>query len=227
MKLRAFIPHYMPNGIVLTAYGLLACFKPSVKTVQNNAEWNSRLLGDMWRHLLVNESGFIECQADWKDVRFGKKGVIAKSGCGIIATGNALAALEKRDVGASAMVELISVYERRGAALGGKFGVSPRAIARYFRELGYEVSLLHSRNPQKINQLGQNSDAIIAVVYNDADDIMEQLHTVCVTKEKGNYFLHNAGGTSPDIGYNNLQEGLEHISKKRVLPIAVIGIQSR
>lgn len=49
-----------------------------------------------------------------------------------------LAALQE-NVSPDIMVELISSFERNGAALNGKFGVAPRAIYEYFTERGFET----------------------------------------------------------------------------------------
>ena len=115
------------------------------------------------------------------------------SGCEIIATYNALSALGE-STSADTMVKLISTYEKDGAALFGEFGTSPHAIEKYMKNAGYQVQTTTSTDAEKINAIGDNSDVIIATVYNDKNDITRQIHTVCITKTpEGNYVAHNTG----------------------------------
>ena len=115
------------------------------------------------------------------------------SGCEIISTYNALSALGE-STSADTMVNMISTYEKDGAALFGEFGTSPHAIENYMKDAGYQVQTTTSTDAEKINAIGDNSDVIIATVYNDKNNITRQIHTVCITKTpEGNYVAHNTG----------------------------------
>ena len=90
------------------------------------------------------------------------------------------------------MVNLISSYEKNGAALYGEFGVAPNAIERYMKNAGYKVQTTDSRNAQKLAEIDKNSDVFITTVYNNQKDITDMVHTVCITKTKdGKYAAHN------------------------------------
>ena len=90
------------------------------------------------------------------------------------------------------MVELISSFERNGAALNGKFGVAPRAIYEYFTERGFETIAVTDNNIEVINHIGNDFCAIIVTAYNNKNDITDMIHTVCITRrENGEYVIHN------------------------------------
>jgi len=79
---------------------------------------------------------------------------------------------------------------------------------------------------------GTNSETIIVTVYNDQNDIMQQVHTVCITKESdGTYTLHNiseSDATNNYIakgGYSTLNEAINEI-KANPKVIYTIGINN-
>jgi len=145
------------------------------------------------------------------------------SGCEIIATYNALVDLgvnlSNNFNGNDAMVNLISYFEENGAMLNGDFGVAPMEIEKYFKNNGYNVTSTSSTNEDRINNLGTNSETVIVTVYNDQNDIMRQVHTVCVTKDASGYYtIHNAykmNAANKYIemgGYNTLSDAISAIS---------------
>ncbi|WP_242840975.1 ABC transporter ATP-binding protein [Butyrivibrio sp. AE3004] len=173
---------------------------------------------------------FIENQVDWGRVRFGthNKSNIAYSGCEIIATYNALCSLGDRE---NDMPYLIDYYEKNGIALKGGFGITPNAPYGFFRKRGYCVKKLTSRNPRKIDKLGDDFQTFIATFYWNRNNIKEQLHTVCITKNQNGYFIHNnycRGKKGQFIGqgpYSSLSKAIAGLSPNAAL-LVIIGIRN-
>ncbi len=190
--IKAFIPQRINNETVLDALHILR----NIDVISNSVIKKNEIsnINELQKNGYIPPKGaYIENQALWGNVKFGDSynSNMSYSGCEIIATYNALIALEtspSKDV----MVELISEYERSGAVLKGEFGVDPRAIDEYFLKKGYIVDMTDSTDMNVINQLGNESDVVIVTVYNDKNDISQMIHTVCITKtEDGKYIAHN------------------------------------
>ena len=190
-----WIPQSIPNGLVAGVMGFLSLFKTTRRKVKENRAHNEKLLVE--RVDSAETKGFftpgeyIENQAQWGQVRFGRKYTMAYGGCEIFAVYNAFVALGEEPDG-RALSELISKFERRGAVLAGYLGSAPKAAYHYFRELGYQVKMVTCRDEEAINELGKEYQTIIATVYNDGHDIFRMIHTVNISKdEKGQYHGHN------------------------------------
>lgn len=175
---------------------------------------------------------FIENQNEWENVRFGLS-TMRYSGCEIMAVYNALLDLGN-EMTAQSMAELISEFERKGAALRGKWGCAPKSIYKYLVRRGYRVTMTTCADPDTINAVGENSKSVIITSYNDRNDIRRMIHTISITKDDlGNYILHNAykrtngryaaySGNSP---IKNLWDVIGVMSQGQAAPICVIGIR--
>lgn len=229
-KLKALIPQKISNKTVLATLRILSklCAVPEA-VILSNAVHNDALLLHKNHENMYEPDNYIENQSAWKAIKFGKKYSMSYSGCEIIAVYNALFALGN-DMTKQSVVNLISAFERDGAVLGGLFGVSPYAIAEYFRKNGYHVTLSDSTDREVINHIGQRSDTVIVTAYNDRHDITKQIHTVNITKEKkGAYAVHNAyyrvnGTYEAKNGYDTMQDAMDAISDSSPAGISVIGI---
>lgn len=171
-------------------------------------------------------------------MKFGSKENVnmSTSGCGVMATYNALLALGE-DVSSQTMVEMISEFEKEALG-GGAYGVSPGAVYDYFDERGYEVHKTYSTDPEVVNSLGEYSDTIIVTAYNNKNDITEMVHNVSITKnEEGKYEIHNAylwsqkdGGYVCDDnegkGYDTVQEAIDGMGSGKAKALCVIGISN-
>lgn len=228
---KAFIPQNIKNEGVLSFYETLRQHNSiSEKRIADNAETNKKLL--CGSDVILKAGQYIENQNEWKPVQFGsfKEHNMQYSGCEIIATYNALMALGE-EVSGQTMVDLISSYERDGAALNGDFGVAPVAIADYFKNCDYDVSMTTSKDKNTINKIGEKSDTIIVTVYNNQQDITAQVHTLSITKEaNGKYSVHNSynyddkkSKYTSQGGYNTLQDAINGTSTD-ALAISIIGI---
>ena len=177
-------------------------------------------------------SSYIENQNEWGSILYGsgKHHNMRYSGCEIIATFNALKAL-KGTGSPESMAELIREYEARGAALRGEFGVSARAIEAYFRKQGFHVTVTDKADRESLAMVDRQSQVLIAVAYNDVNDITQQVHTICITKDAGKgYVLHNAYRKDKNekyiasVPYATLSDAINKISRYEPKLIYLIGI---
>lgn len=233
-KWKAFIPQHITNRKMLLFYRIAAFFSliPKAKIVRH-VEQNQMLFKEKGSPFKAGD--YIENQAEWGAIKFGisRHSSMAYSGCEIMATYNAKLALGEM-ISEKTMVDLIARYERKGVALNGAIGTSPKEIITYFQENGYKVIMTESTAPKLINQIGRTSDTIIVTAYNNRNDITGMIHTVSVTKEEnGTYTLHNAYVYRQDShsyvakgGYHTLQEAIENMSSAPAV-ICVIGICRR
>ncbi len=248
-----FVPQKVDNKVVLNVYELWRHVsnmqgKVNVSMISNvpgevieqNAINNTTVLTDETSKsksvAFYIEGEYIENQALWDTVKFGsgEKTSMSSSGCGVMATYNALLALGEGGT-VQTVVELISEFEEDGILGDGGFGVSPGKISDCLEERGYDVSVTSSTDPQTINQLGEQSDTIIVTAYNDKENLEEMVHNVSITKdENGKYAIHNAyfiteegkyGCKDNDKkGYDTLQEAIDNMSNREPKAICVIGI---
>ena len=230
---KALIQQNVDNATFLSVYDALTKLSDIPESeIKQNAIDNAKILSG--NNTPLSASDYIENQSQWGNVKFGEdsKTNIARSGCGIIATYNALYALGESS-SSQTMVDLISYYERDGAVLGGAWGVSPDAIEDYFIGQGYRVTSTNENGPITINMIGKHYETVIVTAYNDENDITQQVHTVSITKEtNGTYTVHNAfqkdasGIYVSKSGYLTLQEAIDNMSNKQPLAINVIGISN-
>lgn len=224
---------HIPNCCMVKILSLFTLVKIPVRQIEKNLSANGKVLASAARETsgFFTPGGFIENQNEWENVRFGLS-TMKYSGCEIMAVYNALLDLGNR-LTAQDMAELISVFERKGAELKGRWGCSPSSLRKYLIRRGYGVIMTAKTDPDAINSIGENSDSIIITAYNDRNDIRRMIHTISVTKDtSGHYTLHNAykringqyaayGGNTP---VSRLWEVIGLISRGQAAPIYVIGI---
>ena len=228
----SFIPRHVSNRVFLGIYHFISLIPVPRKIRENNYNTNIvQLKNRRWDFWTV-PSAYIENQNEWDNIMYGagKHHNMRHSGCEIIATFNALKALTGTGSPES-MAELIREYEARGAALRGEWGVSPRAIGAFFRKHGFPVMTTGKRDRDSLEMIDRQSKVLIAVAYNDANDITRQVHTVCITKDAGKkYVLHNAyckdknGKYIASVPYATLSDALSHMSRYESKLIYLIGI---
>lgn len=209
-----------------------AGYVPTQIRLRNRRE-NEKLLAQSSSPFVPGQ--FIENQQQWGSIRFGagRKSNMQYAGCGILAAANALLALGE-PVDSHRMAELICSFEKDGAVLRGDFGVSPQSIQRYLEAQGYRTQLLTCRDKEAVDRLGELCRAAIVTVYNDGTDLLAQLHTVCMAKNRaGRFVVHNAGWqtrTDPAFqkanaaGFASLDQAVCAVSKRAVL-LSCIGIR--
>ena len=228
----ALIPRHVSNRTLLIVYRLLATFGvPRFIRRSHLRENRIRLEQADWDFWHVPDD-CIENQSEWENIRFGvgRHQSMAYAGCEIIATYNARKALGA-PVSKKFMAELIDAYETRGAALWGAFGTAPTMIAAYFKKNGFRAETADGADERAVAEIARNHNVMIATAYNDKNDIMAQIHTVCITKNReGKFVLHNAyhrneeGRFCESRPYDMLQDAVAHLSGQEPKLIYLIGI---
>ena len=228
----SFIPKHVSNRISLKVYQILTIVPVPRKTRENNYNSNVVEMNKTKWNFWTVPTALIENQNEWGNIMYGagKHHNMRYSGCEIIATFNARKVLTGI-CSPESMAALISEFEADGAALRGEFGVSPRAIEKYFKKHGFLVATTDQNDEKSLKMVDSKCQVMIATVYNDANNIMNQVHTVCITKDAGNaYVLHNAycrdinGAYTASAPYATLSEAISHISRYGAKLIYLIGI---
>ena len=225
---------HIPNCCMVKILSLFTLVKISRKRRNENQTANKKVLeaASAEENGFFSPNHFIENQSEWEQVRFGRS-TMRYSGCEIMAVYNALLDLGN-EMTAQSMAELISEFERKGAAIRGKWGCTPKSIYKYLVRRGYRATMTTSANPDTINAIGENSRSIIITAYNDRNDIRNMIHTISITKDDlGTYTLHNAykrtNGRYAAYNGNNtiksLWDAIGAMSQGRAASICVIGIK--
>lgn len=177
---------------------------------------------------------FIECQNALTNMHIGKATMQA-AGCEVIATYNVIKALSDSNrmwngvgklVGWASLSYLISAYERDGIVHSGKFGVAPGAIVDMLHKLGYNTDVyVPGRKKYDITAFTDKAKAIIMTFYNDGEDLMQEIHTVAVTKDENGFTAHNVYCNGYVHGpYKTMDELVGNIWYGKARPIIYIGI---
>ncbi|MBQ0027499.1 MAG: hypothetical protein KBS96_02735 [Lachnospiraceae bacterium] len=135
-----------------------------------------------------DEEGFIENQINMKNIHMGMA-TIAEAGCEIIATYNVLYNVGKK----VQLDKLIRIFVRDGILHSGKYGVAPQAIADCLKKNGCDVhTYIPGRKRQDVDGFTDMYETIVLTYYNDATDLMKEIHTIAVTRLEGGFVAHNA-----------------------------------
>ena len=214
-----FIPHHVENKTLLLLWD--SASKRAGKPDPAEERLNRAA---MRRHAerIRADRGFIEDQAHYGDMRYGKVSM-AYAGCEIIAVFNAFSYLTGE---MPRLDRLISAFRKNGVSFNGRFGTSPLSLVRFLRRHGFGTAAAYSK--QEMEALAAFYPALILVYYNDGDDIGAMVHTVFISKEKGLMTAHNAGAggkAGPSAG--NLTELIGKLAGGRAREILLIGIDKR
>lgn len=155
------------------------------------------------------------------------------SGCEIIAAYNAKVALGE-EMTETEMAELICTFEKKGAVLSGGFGVAPTEINDYFERESYGTEMITSMEKEDINAVGEAYDTVIITVFNSSHNIMDQIHTMNVSKGENGYVYHNGykldetkSSYIASEECDSLWEVITSVSGGDAKPISVIGINGK
>ncbi|MCR5702805.1 MAG: hypothetical protein K6G76_11770 [Lachnospiraceae bacterium] len=135
---------------------------------------------------------YIEQQNAMKDLYYGRRYRADYNSCELIALYNALVALKDTSLINNSFPSLIQAFEKKGITCGGAFGTSPYEIIHFLKSAGYKVTCVRYRKYNKVFQnIGDMYDTFILVTYNNALTVKDMIHTMCITKEDGQYHIHN------------------------------------
>ena len=218
-KLKRFLQNNVDNELFLDFMDFLQSrFK---KKFPDHLEINRKAFKDHLKAIKLNK-GFIEDQHDYKDMVYGVSPFSA-NGCELIAIYNALYEITKKeDID---LPLIIDIHEKKGMVLNGLFGTAPRAIETYFKKNGYKT--MSSSKKDNYERIAKSSDVLILTMYNNIDDITDQVHTICITKKLGKYYVHNNGSKYSRIGYNSITDVLAKINGGKAKDIFLIGINKK
>ncbi|MCM1182351.1 MAG: hypothetical protein NC337_03140 [Roseburia sp.] len=174
----------------------------------------------------------VENQEDWGGIAFGAVSM-KQAGCGMIATYNARVSLGE-NLTEKDMAALISMYERKWAVCGGKFGVVPTAPYAYFKGLGYDTDMITGAEPEDINAMGRSHDTIIMCYFNNQDSVTAGMHIVNISKDTDGYRCHNGyyknrktNSWSVGEAKAGLWETVRSLAGGKAKPVCTIGINRK
>lgn len=139
--------------------------------------------------------------------------------CEVIAAYNALKLLKKE----ICFPGLLTEFEEAGLVLGGRFGTAPGRIQRVLENHGCDTILLRENelSEKKLRSLQGSFPAFLLTAYNDREDIMAMIHTMCIT---GDGFLVLNGGLTGEKHFS-LEEAFAAVNGGRIKPISLICVR--
>lgn len=201
-RLARWIPGHVSGKVIVTIYWILNIFNfISGSKRREHIRHNCEYLGN------VLDTECINNQKAWGDIKFGAVSM-AYAGCEVIATYNVLHQLGK-GCGIEYMAELISDFEKDGAALGARIGTSPMAIRKLLKRRGISCRLLWN-----VNEASEAARLFIVTLINNRQDLYDQIHTVAIARQQNKYVVYNAAGT---VTGTSLGDAISHASKDPVV----------
>ena len=218
---RRFIPKYIKNKTVLRVYELMR--KIQRISGRSFSVANSRVNEEAYRvheQLINTKKFYIENQSHYVDMFYGKT-TVSYSGCEVIAVFNALRSIDVKRI--IPLPKLISDFERDGMVRWGRFGTSPLALRDFLKRQGLETYV--TTDEKEFDAAAENSEALILTIYNDKNDIMKQIHTVCISKSERGYTIHNLYGNGAVFGgYPRISDLVHDINFGKAKAICLISI---
>ena len=225
-----FIPRYIPVRVIAVYLRLLSV--PMPRSIRKKHLQDNRAAWKVIRQKAI-QGGYIENQSLLTGMRFGN----AKASfncCEAIAAANVLRAVANQKKSGSSGAQHIILsdfatvlfdFEQRGLVLGGFFGTATDIIVSYLKDKGLYTEELwgHAINRTRTEQLTKDYDAFVLTMYNDADNIFAQVHTVCITKQGTKYAVHNAG--MPGRRFLSLYEAIRGAHKEKGKEILLVGVK--
>lgn len=215
------IPRHVSDGAVLRFLKIFSFRIPKAARMkhleQNRAAWE-KFFPFATRH------GYIERQSALTEMVLGNTRADINS-CEVIAVCNAGMALNRESTKES-FPKLIEEFERRGIVFFGAFGTAPGKLASYWKEKGQGCRILKKKelNAEETKRLSESCEVYIVTAYNDRNNIMAMIHTMCITKEAQGYRIHN-GGLEEKL-FPTLFAAVTGINQGKGRPICLIGISS-
>ena len=166
------------------------------------------------------DTSFIEDQHSYSDVSYGVT-TMAYAGCEIFALYNAMKRLCPHMP--ISLPQMITDFEEDGILWSGRFGTSPIALSDYLQKHGFQTRLCTKDLP--MHSLLDEYDVFILTMYNNAFDLRDEIHTVCVTHEPDGFIAHNVYCNGSCIGpFPSFDELIGSFHEGRSKAISLIGI---
>ena len=222
-KVCAFIPGKINNSTVVSAFEIMRKQQRLLKKdfssqIKKNKAAVEKHAADMKKSM-----GFIEDQNKWTDTAYGES-TMQYSGCEIFATFNAIWSMLGKSI--MSLPEMISEYEKDGMVLSGKFGTSPKAISDFLEKHGFKTEL--TTDEKEFDEVGKRSESLILTMYNDKNDISQEVHTVNISKKDKKYTAHNVYCNGKVLGpFDSVSETIKNINGGKAKGISLIGIRQK
>lgn len=147
--------------------------------------------------------------------------------CEVMAAYNALIALNPEGDYPS-FPDLLYWIEKRYTILSGYFGTSILGIYHYFKENGYDAEYVSGKRITKeaVDLIENEYETYIFMSFNNAKNVANMIHSMCVTKEKAGFFIHNS--FAAPVYYESLYEAVVRYNEykdNKSAPIFVMGIK--
>lgn len=209
MSLHDFIPKKVNNKVVLGVYDSfrrIDRIHHSNNVIKNNHEYNKQNIKG--HNIVSRKYKYIEDQHNYKDIKYGCV-TVSYAGCEVISVYNTYVYYFGQAI--VSLPELLSYFENDGMTLNGAFGTSPIVLERYLNSHGFKATFLDGKD--MISRC-EGENCIILTFFNNEDNIMDAVHTVCVTKEEGGYYGHNVYCNGKRLGpYTSINNFIKDINK--------------
>lgn len=130
--------------------------------------------------------GYVEDQHRYQDMRYGAT-TMKHAGCEIFAVYNALYTLHGTH--RIPLPHMIHDFEKEGMVLSGRFGTSPKSLLSYLNKQGYKTEMVIDQ--ELFDSMGDRYTSLILTMYNNAEDIRDEIHTVHITHDEKGFTAHN------------------------------------
>lgn len=222
-KICALIPRRVSNTTVVSAFEWMRrTQKLKRKRFTGNLEKNRAAYG---QHIasLAAANGYVEDQNRWGNMAYGKS-TMQHSGCEVFAAFNALRSLTGECP--IHLPDMIDAFEKDGIVFSGRFGTAPKAVEDFLKR--YDYKTVFTANEKEFDRVGRENDSLILTLYNDSNDIRQEVHTVNISKESGKYTAHNAACNGRVVGpCASVSEVIRSINGGRAKGISLIGIKNK
>lgn len=125
---------------------------------------------------------------------------------------------EAKNIAPSAIDDYLSDYYRKDDDVRVKTYVAPKK--------GY--------TDKGLDHIGKNNDVFVVTAYNNKEKVTDQIHTVCIAKQKdGSYSIYNANKKNDDgqyiakKGYTSLSDAIKNITNTDPQLICLVAIDDK
>lgn len=124
--------------------------------------------------------------------------------------------------------EMLYAFEKKYTILSGYFGTSILGVYKYFVDRGYKAEYVSGKKVTKenVDRIEAEYETYVFMSYNNSRNVADMIHTMCITKEKEGFFIHNSF-SAPKF-YETLFDAVikyNEYGDNKSAPIIVMGIK--
>ena len=143
--------------------------------------------------------------------------------CEAIAAYNGMVSLQREP----SFPQVLTEFEEDGLCFRGAFGTAPKKVERFFASKGLRTKAVSGKKitEQAACELEKCFECFVVTVYNDKNNILAMVHTMCITRVEEGFCAHNTsvGAVSGQSLYG-LVAGLNNGTAK---PLWLMGVGER